>query len=320
MVKRKLRNTKSLSELKCEIKTENFSRKTLSFYKYVEIKNPQKVRDKLFLKLNNLNCKGRIYIAKEGINAQMNVPEKKFLEFDKFIKSISEFSDIPYKIAVEENKKSSFLKLIIKVKRKIVADGIDEENFDPSDTGKYFSASDVNEHIKKGGVVIDMRNFYEARVGRFRDAQVMKVKTFRQQLKKVESQFQDKKDEKILLYCTGGIRCEKASAWMKFQGFKNVFHIKGGIIDYTHQVKKQGLKNYFLGKNFVFDERMGEKISEDIISDCDICKKTKSDNYYNCKRSKCSKLFLACDNCLKKRKNFCSLKCQILEKIKKLFF
>jgi UPF0176 protein len=148
-MKRVLINTKTLKELKKEIEEENFLRKTLSFYKYVEIKNPQKIRDKLFLKFDELKCKGRIYIAKEGINAQMNVPEKNFLEFDNFIKSISEFSGIPYKIAVEENVKSSFLKLIIKVREKIVADGIDENEIALCHLGSKFFQSFLKKNFVK---------------------------------------------------------------------------------------------------------------------------------------------------------------------------
>lgn len=309
-----LANRKSKEELLAEIEIEDFSRKTLSFYKYVKIADPSAMRDFLFVKLQELNCKGRIYVASEGINAQMNVPEHNFEVFEKFIKYIPEFSDIPFKIAVEEKNKSSFLKLKVKVREKIVADGLDDSTFDPSNTGEYVTAEEVNDAIEKGKTIIDMRNLYEAEIGHFENAKIMPVSTFKEQLSSVEKMFEDKKDEEVILYCTGGIRCEKASAWMKHKGFRNVKHIKGGVIDYAHQVLEKGLPNKFKGKNFVFDERMGEKIGDEIISKCHLCRQTLCDDYTNCKNDACHVLMIACPKCLKKYNGFCSTKCKIAHK------
>lgn len=310
-------NTKSKEELLKDLQKETFKRKTLSFYRYVKINNPKIIRDMLFDKFSELECLGRIYIAPEGINAQMNVPEHNWTQFDKFIQNIPEFSGVPYKLAVEEKGKgvlSSFLKLIVKARPKIVADGLDDMTFDPANTGDYATAEDVNSMIDRGVTVIDMRNFYEAMIGHFKGAKIMEVDTFREQLKKVHDMFRDKKDEEVLLYCTGGIRCEKASAWMKHNGFKNVKHIKGGIIEYAHQVKEKGLQNKFLGKNFVFDERMGEKIGDEIISFCQLCEKEKCDNYIHCKNKSCHVLFLCCETCENKLRGYCSLICNICDK------
>lgn len=310
---RTLANRKSKEELLVEIERENFQRKTVSFYKYVKIQDPENMRDMLFAELDNLGCKGRIYVAREGINAQMNVPEHNWNAFDTFIQSIPEFAGTPYKIAVEEKGKSSFLKLIIKVKSKIVADGLDDSTFDPSDTGAYATAEDVNNMIERGATVIDMRNAYEAEVGHFENAKIMDVDTFREQLAKVEEEFKEDKDKEVLLYCTGGIRCEKASAWMKHQGFQNVKHIKGGIIDYAHQVKEKGLPNKFKGKNFVFDERLGERIGDEIISDCHLCQKVKCDDHTHCKNQFCHMLFIGCSDCLQKGKGYCSSWCRFFD-------
>ncbi len=310
-------NTKSKEELLNDLQNETFNRKTLSFYRYVKIANPKEMRDMLFDKFSELGCLGRIYIASEGINAQMNVPEHNWTQFDNFIQSIPEFSGVPYKLAVEEKGKgtfSSFIKLIVKVRPKIVADGLDDSTFDPSNTGDYATAEDVNSMIERGVTVIDMRNFYEAMIGHFKGAKIMEVDTFREQLKKVHDMFRDKKDEEVLLYCTGGIRCEKASAWMKHNGFKNVKHIKGGIIEYAHQVREKGLQNKFLGKNFVFDERMGEKIGDEIISFCQVCEKEKCDNYIHCKNKSCHVLFLCCESCESKLRGYCSKVCNICDK------
>ena len=213
-------NLKNKTELLADLAREDFSRKTLSFYKYVKIENPQEMRDMLFDKLSELKCLGRIYIAHEGINAQMNVPEHNWDAFNSFLQNITEFTGVPYKFAVEEKGSSSFLKLIIKVREKIVADGLDDSTFDPANTGEYALAEEVNDMINRGTTVIDMRNMYEAAIGHFENAKIMNVDTFREQLQKVHEMFKDKKNEDVLLYCTGGIRCEKASAWMKHNGFK----------------------------------------------------------------------------------------------------
>jgi UPF0176 protein len=307
-------NIKSKEELLRDLEQEDFSRKTLSFYKYVKISDPKGMRDFLFDKFTELGCLGRIYIAHEGINAQMNVPLHNWEKFDKFIQGIKEFTGVPYKIAVEEKGKSSFLKLIIKVRPKIVADGIDDPSFDPSNTGEYAEAEEVNSMIDRGVTVIDMRNMYEAAIGHFEKAKIMNVDTFRDQLKQVHEMFKDKKDEEVLLYCTGGIRCEKASAWMKHNGFKNVKHIKGGIINYAHRVKDLGLQNKFRGKNFVFDERMGEKVGDEIIAVCQVCNKNKCDDYIHCKNKSCHILFICCKECENKLNGYCGVICNICDK------
>lgn len=312
---KKLANIKSREELLADLAKENFSRKTVSFYRYVKIENPKEMRDFLFENFEKLKCLGRIYVAKEGINAQLNVPEHNWDAFDKFIQGIPEFSGVPYKVALEEKGTSSFIKLIVKVRHKIVADGLDDSSFDPSNTGDYATAEEVNEMIDRGVTVVDMRNFYEAEIGRFENAKVMEVDTFREQLGRVEEDFKDDKEKEVLLYCTGGIRCEKASAWMKHKGFKNVKHIKGGVIDYVHQVKDKGLQNKFKGKNFVFDERLGEKAGDEIISYCHLCGLNKSDNHRHCKNKNCHVLHLSCEECFRKLDGYCSRFCAVCDKL-----
>lgn len=310
-------NQKSKEQLLADLQKENFHRKTISFYRYVKIEDPKKMRDILFDKFNGLGCLGRIYVAHEGINAQMNVPEHNWQIFNEFVQNTREFSGVEYKVAVEERGLSSFIKLIVKVRPKIVADGLNDSTFNPADTGKYANAEEVNQIIDRGVTVIDMRNLYEAAIGHFENAKIMDVDTFREQLAKVHEMFRDQKEKEVLLYCTGGIRCEKASAWMKHNGFKNVKHIKGGIINYAHQVKECGLQNKFRGKNFVFDERMGEKIGDEIISICHTCERVKCDDYIHCKNTSCHVLFICCAECQKKLKGYCSKICNICDKFPK---
>src|SRR5690606_20910527 len=131
---------------------------------------------------------------------------------------------------------------------------------------------------------------------------------FREALPVVEKMLEDKKDKNVIMYCTGGIRCEKASAWMKHRGFKNVFQLNGGIIEYARQVNEHGLENKFLGKNFVFDERLGERISDDIISTCHQCG-APCDDHTNCKNDGCHLLFIQCKACAEKFNGCCSTEC-----------
>jgi len=313
---------KSKETLAQELTQENFSRITLSFYKYVQIADPQVMRDRLFERFHTLGCKGRIYVSQEGINAQMNVPEHNWNSFDLFIQSMDEFSGVPYKIAVEEDNKS-FIKLIIKVKNKIVADGLDDSSFDPSNTGEYLTALEMNEYVENPeAIVVDMRNGYESEVGHFEGAVTPDVDSFREELAIITDKLNDKKDAPIALYCTGGIRCEKASAWMKHNGFKNVRHLKGGIIDYAHQVKEQGISNKFKGKNFVFDERLGERVSDEVIATCHVCKKKKADDHHHCKNLSCHTLFIGCEDCIEDKKGYCSYVClgfdALPKKVKKI--
>ena len=195
----------------------------LSFYKYVFISNPGIIRDKLFLFWDSINILGRIYIANEGINAQLSVPKSNFEKFKLHLQKFVLFQDVKLNIAHKHEIKS-FLKLKIKVKNKIVADGIDNHDFDPSKTGTHLDANDFNNLMNdKNTLVLDMRNHYESEIGHFKGAICPDVDTFRDSLEIIEKNLKYKKNKNLLMYCTGGIRCEKASAYFKFKGFKNVF-------------------------------------------------------------------------------------------------
>jgi UPF0176 protein len=259
---------------------------------------------------------GRIYVASEGINAQMNVPKQYFAAFDAWTQSQPELQGVPYKIAVDEGKIASFYKLAIKVKDKIVADGLDDDSFDVTDTGEYLTAAEINEYVDDpDAVIVDMRNSYESEVGHFESAITPNVETFRDELQATPQTLNIHKNKKIALYCTGGIRCEKASAWLKHNGFENVKHLKGGIIDYAHQVQEQGLPNKFKGKNFVFDERLGERVGSEIISTCHVCRTVKSDTHHHCPNQICFTLFISCDGCIEKQAGYCSRRCQLVDKL-----
>lgn len=303
-----LSNKTDKNVLKQRLKEEKIKRKTISFYRYVQIPQPQQLRDELFIAWSGLNCFGRIYLAHEGINAQMSVPENNWESFVTQLYASPYFKDVPFKHAVEDNGKS-FYKLIVKVREKIVADGIHDETFDPSNTGTYLDAEGFNKAIEdKNTIVVDMRNHYESEVGRFDRAFCPDADTFREELPLVIEHLKGQEDKKILMYCTGGIRCEKASAYFKHKGFKDVNHLKGGIIQYAQEIKEKNLESKFRGVNFVFDERIGERITEDILSECHQCGNP-CDTHVNCKNDDCHLLFIQCAECAEKMNGCCTPEC-----------
>ena len=305
----KLYNKYSAKENAELIKKAGDKRLTLSFYKYAVIKNPKLFRDYLFLNWQPLNVLGRIYVSFEGLNAQLSVPLKNLEEFKSQLNEISFLKKIRLNIAIESDD-FSFLKLKIKVRSKIVSDGLNDDLLDFTNPGDHLDAKKFNQILNnKDTICIDMRNHYESEIGHFKNAILPNVDTFKESLHFVEKKYSNYKENKnIVLYCTGGIRCEKASAFLKYKGYNNVFQLEGGIIEYTNQVKKKGIENKFIGKNFVFDQRKAERISEDVISRCHQCGK-KSDSHVNCVNEACHLLFIQCERCSKKMKNCCSNEC-----------
>jgi UPF0176 protein len=282
---------------------------TISFYKYHQILDPRQFRDQLYIAWTSLEVVGRTYIAEEGINAQIALPSENFIAFKEKLDSIDFLKGIRLNVAVEENHKS-FYKLDLKLRPKIVADGIDDPTFNPGNTGKYLDAEAWNKMMEEPGtVLIDMRNHYESEVGRFENARCPDVDTFKEELQEVIEEFDHDRDQKILMYCTGGIRCEKASAWMKHNGFNEVYHLEGGIINYANQIRKKEIPSKFHGVNFVFDQRLHERITNEVISNCHQCGNP-ADIHVNCANTACHLLFIQCPECAIKYDGACSPECQ----------
>jgi UPF0176 protein len=297
--------------LKEKMRSEPEKRLTISFYKYHKIADPKNFRDQLYIALGKFKVLGRIYIADEGINAQISVPEINLNSFKEYLFTIDFLNQVRLNIAVEDSGKS-FFKLKILVRKKIVADGLDDSTFDSSNSGVHVNALEFNRLADDPNtIIIDMRNHYESEVGHFRNAILPDVDTFREELQVAEDLMKDHQNKNLLMYCTGGIRCEKASAWMKHRGFKNVFQLEGGIIKYAQDVKAQDLENKFIGKNFVFDERLGERITEDIIAVCHQCGNT-CDDHTNCKNDGCHLLFIQCKSCAEKFHGCCCEECKTI--------
>lgn len=300
--------------LKQRLANESFKRKTLSFYRYITIENPSEFRDDLFRKWSELNCFGRIYVAREGINAQMSIPEKNIDAFLLQLGSVPGLAEMPIKYAIVDDGKS-FYKLTIKVRPKIVADGLDHNTYDLSKVGKHLSALEFHDLSgEPETVVIDMRNHYESEIGRFENAVCPDADTFKDAIQIVIRNFEQEKDKKILLYCTGGIRCEKASSFLLHNGFTDVSQLYGGIIEYAQQIKHLGLPSKFIGKNFVFDERLGETIDGQIISHCHQCGKP-ADTHVNCANDDCHLLFIQCSECASAYDKCCSDECAAIIKL-----
>ncbi|MDB5208491.1 MAG: rhodanese-related sulfurtransferase [Flavisolibacter sp.] len=303
-----LHNRISQKELKEKLLAEEEPRTTISFYHYFSIKDPQLFRDDLYFALNKLAVFGRIYIANEGINAQVSVAQSNYEAFKTYLYSIEPLNGIRLNIAVDDDGKS-FWVLKIKVREKIVADGIVDPSFDMQNRGKYVAAEEFNKLTDDPDtIVVDMRNHYEYEVGHFEGAIEISSDTFREQLPMAVDMLQNAKDKNIIMYCTGGIRCEKASAFMLHQGFKNVFHLEGGIINYVNEAKEKRLPLKFKGKNFVFDNRLGERVTEEIISKCHQCGDA-ADTHVNCSNEGCHLLFIQCEDCKEKWEGCCSKEC-----------
>lgn len=303
-----LHNRVNRRELEERLMNEPFERATLSFYRYILIEEPLQFRNQLYRSLSEIGCFGRIYVAREGINAQMSVPVHHKNKLIELMNDTPELKDVPLKWAVDDDGKS-FSKLTIKVRPKLVADGLADNAFDVTNVGKHLSALEFHETMNQPGVVVvDMRNHYESEIGRFENAICADSDTFSEGVAKVANMLNDQKDKKILLYCTGGIRCEKASAYLKHKGFGDVNQLYGGIIEYANTIKKLDLPSKFIGKNFVFDRRLGEDIDGSVISRCHQCG-APANTHTNCANTDCHLLFIQCDQCAKKYAGCCSDEC-----------
>ncbi|NRT14560.1 UPF0176 protein [Flavobacterium sp. 28A] len=304
-----LYNTLSAEERAIMIDDAGKQRLTLSFYAYAQIQDPTQFRNDLFRAWDLLVVLGRIYVAKEGINAQLSLPADNFYAFKDTIEQYDFMQGMRLNIAVEHDD-HSFLKLTIKVRDKIVADGLNDETFDVTNIGVHLKAKEFNTILDDPNtIVVDFRNHYESEIGYFKGAITPDVDTFRESLPIINEQLKDfKEDKNLVMYCTGGIRCEKASAYFKHQGFKNVYQLEGGIINYAKQIKEENLESKFIGKNFVFDHRLGERITDDIVSKCHQCGKP-CDVHTNCINEGCHLLFIQCEDCAQAMQGCCSQDC-----------
>ena len=235
LLHKELYNKKSKEQLREKLALEDFNRITCSFYKYVSLDSLEELRDQLYAGWNSLGVLGRIYLSKEGINAQVSIPEDNVDSFKTNVTKHSMFKDINFKIAIQEG--ISFYKLNIKIKDEIVAYKVDSSEYDMDKIGTHLDYKEFNKAIDDGATVVDVRNYYEGEVGKFEDAIIPDVDASVELLPEIKKLLKGKEDDKILMYCTGGIRCEKASSYLIHHGFKDVNQLNGGIIQYANDIK-----------------------------------------------------------------------------------
>lgn len=297
-------------ELIAKVKAESFSRTPVSFYRYVLIDSPEEFRNTLYRAWSKLGVLGRVYVSSEGINAQICVPDPQMEAFRREVDTHSELKDVPFKIGLR-NDGIPFWKLTIKAREYILADGLDHGEYDVTNVGAHLSAKEFNQAIDEGAVVVDMRNNYESDIGHFEGAICPDAETFREELPMVLEQLKGKEKEKVLLYCTGGIRCEKTSAYLKHHGFQDVNQLHGGIIDYKHQIDAEGLSSKYKGVNFVFDGREPEVITNDVLGSCYQCKQP-ANTPVDCTNQTCHILFIQCKDCHETFQGACSEDCKAI--------
>ena len=307
MKKNQLFNKVNKKELKLALSNEPFDRITASFYHYVDIASPIDLRDELYLKWDKMKVFGRVYISYEGVNAQISIPEQNWKKFHAHLHEIDELRNTPIKQALQDG--DSFYKLTIKVRNELVAYGVPKGSYDMGKVGKHLSAKEYNNALDDpNSIIVDMRNYYESEIGRFEGALIPEVETSKELLPEVRRLLRGRENDKVLLYCTGGIRCEKASSYLMHNGFKDVNQLQGGIIQYAHEIREEGLDSKFKGKNFVFDDRLGERVTDDVIATCHVCA-VPCDDHTDCKNDACHILFIQCKECDKNLKGCCSKEC-----------
>jgi UPF0176 protein len=274
----------------------------LLFYKYVKIDSPAKFSKEHLKFCNELGIRGRILVAKEGINGSVSGNTKQIKAYKKEMHSDKRFNDLVFKEDLGTN--IPFKKMVVKPREQILKFDYDVnlKNAGRHLTPKEFLALYKN---KEEVIIVDARNDYESRIGKFKNAIIPPLKTFND-FPKVAKLLKGKKDKKIVLYCTGGIRCEKASAYLKEQKFKDVSQLSGGILAFG----KEFPDTVWEGSCFVFDKRMKSEINykSNPLTKCDICK-VDCDFYRNCRNVTCNELIIVCPNCNKDYCGCCSEKC-----------
>ncbi|MBI2151313.1 hypothetical protein HYU21_01145 [Candidatus Woesearchaeota archaeon] len=271
---------------------------TISFYRYTNINHPEGLKF-LLLDIAKKECiLGRILIGKEGINGAVSGTKESIEKFKKRLQDI--FEGLTFR--EQEVKINSYHKLVVKIREEICVFG---EKVNLNNTANHLSPQELHRWYKeeKKFTIIDARNDYEYDAGHFNEAIKLPIKKFKEFAQVANMVLKEKKKETLVLYCTGGVRCEKASAYLKEQGFSDVHQVEGGIINYTNKFKE-----YWEGSLFVFDDRLVAESSSK-INYCSFCKE-KTDQYYNCHNLDCDKLFIGCDGCVQKMNTCCSKTCK----------
>ncbi len=285
-------------------------KKVLLFYKFVELEDADFFRVSHQRFCDSLGIKGKVLVAHEGINGSVSGTHEQMEQYKANLRGIEEFKDVVFK--EEDCLDDPFDKMIVKVRENVINIG---RKVDLGKKGKYISPDELVNLYESGEefLIVDGRNNYESKIGKFKDAITPDVDTFRE-FDKVVEMLRGNEDKKIVTYCTGGIRCEKASAMLIENGFNNVYQLEGGVITFCQKHPE----TFWEGSCFVFDKRLVSKVGQknSPITRCDGCD-CECDFYRNCNNVKCNKLFIICDECVEESKGCCSDSC--LEKLKEFY-
>lgn len=284
--------------------------KILLYYKYVSLENPEAIRSQQTALCNLLNLKGRILISTEGINGTVAGTEKDINDYITETQLIPEFSDIEWKISWADEQ--VFPRLRVVVRDEIVTLGVKKTGMDVSLTNKadYIQPQELQElyDANEDFVILDARNSYEAKIGKFKNALIPPIDNFREFPNFVEKELGKYKNKNVITYCTGGVRCEKASAYLREKGFTHVRQLHGGVHDYA---EKTGGK-YFEGELFVFDKRLHVQVNAvdpKILTECKFCLK-KVTRYVDCIVPMCDEFLICCNDCERTHQLVCSKDCE----------
>ncbi|MCF8567202.1 rhodanese-related sulfurtransferase [Alicyclobacillus tolerans] len=281
----------------------------LLFYKYVPIANYESYAKEHLEFCKELGLRGRILVAPEGINGTVSGTVEQTDRYMESLKSDPRFQDMEFKI--DESEKHAFKKMFVRPKREIVTMRLDQDIHPWEMTGKHLSPREFFEKIQSEDVlVIDGRNEYEYDIGHFRNAIRPKVRAFREFPEWIRNNLGEFKEKPVLMYCTGGIRCEKLSGFFLQEGFQDVSQLHGGIVTYGKDPEVKGA--LFDGKCYVFDERISvnvNQVEDVIVGHCYHCG-TPEDTYVNCANPRCHLQHICCPECEKKHQRFCSEQCR----------
>ena len=283
-------------------------KRILLYYKYVTLPQPEAIRAWQQELCLSLNLTGRIVLATEGINGTVCGTLEQTNAYIAAMNAHEFFGGIDFKDSIVDGQHEYFPGLQIKVKPEITHLGLDTTTITAADAGTHLTPAAFHEAIKNANantVILDGRNVYEAAVGAFTNAVVPPIDHFRDFPAYVDENLALFKDKEVLMYCTGGIRCERASAYLKSKGVaKEVYQLEGGI----HRYAEQFPDGFFRGKNYVFDGRITVPVNDDVLGSCALCQQP-CDEYTNCLNAKCNKHFIGCEGCLQDLANTCSKAC-----------
>lgn len=282
--------------------------KVILFYKYVDIANPKALVDWQKSFCESLKLTGRVWISQEGINGTLGGTIDSIEKYKQELEKHELFKDIDFKESFGND--TCFSKLKVTFKKEIVNLSISQELFNAKTGGVHITPEQAHNMIEQykddpNFLLVDTRNDYESRIGTFLNAEIPNTKNFRDFPEYINDNSEKFKDKKVLMFCTGGIRCERASSYVKkCTKAQEVYQIKGGIFRYVEKFPE----GFFKGKLYVFDSRNSVKVTNDILGACDLCKKS-YDDYSNCINVSCNRHIIVCPDCKAVYHNTCSQKC-----------